>query len=341
MLRIRPVKTDDHAAILALAQQAGIGFTSLPADAQVLEHKIQNAVASFAGNPERANEEVFLFVLEDTEHKRLAGTVGIYAHVGLSRPFYSYKLSTIVQASHMVNVYSRHRVLHMVNDYTGASEVGSLFLHPDYRRDGIGKFLSRARFLMFAEFPDLFSDLVISEIRGVQDANGHSPFYDNLAKHFFQMEFRQADYINATQGGQFISDLMPKYPIYVELLSQEAQAVIGEAFEASRPAKHMLELEGFRHEGYLDVFDAGPTIQAERKRIRTVRESHHATVKEVLKEPAGDGVERCIVSNTRLGDFSICRDALIVHEARSVSISTATAAALGVEKGDAVRYVKA
>src|SRR5262245_27586413 len=123
----------------------------------------------------------------------------------------------------------------MVNDYTGASEIGSLFLLPAYRRDGIGKFLSRCRYLMLAQFPDLFDDIVISEIRGVQDKQGESPFYKNLAQHFFQMDFKKADFTYATQGGQFISDLMPKYPIYVNLLDERAQAVIGQPLEASLP----------------------------------------------------------------------------------------------------------
>ena len=124
---------------------------------------------------------------------------------------------------------------------------------------------------MLAEFPDHFSHRVISEIRGMQDEQGDSPFYKNLAQHFFQMDFRRADFINATQGGQFISDLMPKYPIYVNLLAPEAQAAIAEPLGASRPAMQLLEKEGFRYQGYIDVFDAGPTMQVERATIRTVR----------------------------------------------------------------------
>ena len=34
----------------------------------------------------------------------------------------------------------------------------------------------------------------------------------------------------------FIADLMPKLPIYVNLLSKEAQAVIGEVHDNTRPA---------------------------------------------------------------------------------------------------------
>ncbi len=292
MLLVRPVALSDHHEILALARQAGIGMTSLPPDSQVLEKKSRGRSPVSPASRKAAKDERFLFVLEDAEKKKLVGTCGIKAHVGLRHPFYSYKLSTLVQTSEKLEIYSLQRVLHMVNDYTGATEIGSLFLLPAYRRDGIGKFLSRCRYLMLAEFPDFFSDVVIAEIRGMQDENGDSPFYKNLAQHFFQMEFQKAEFINATQGGQFISDLMPKYPIYVNLLDARAQAVIAQPLEASKPAVQLLEHEGFRHQGYIDVFDAGPTMQAERTLIRTVRKSRASQVTRIKAVLAQTGLYR-------------------------------------------------
>ncbi len=313
-------------------------MTSLPPDAAVLEEKIARSVASFSGAKDVQGEESFLFVLEDTDAKKLVGTTGIVAHVGMSRPFYSYKLSTIVQASADVGVYSRQRVLHMVNDYTGATEIGSLFLMQSYRRDGIGKFLSRCRYLMLAQFPDIFSDIVISEIRGVQDVNGQSPFYKNLAQHFFQMDFQRADFVNATQGGQFISDLMPKYPIYVNLLHPAAREVIGKPLHASLPAMQLLELEGFRYQGYLDVFDAGPTMQAERALIRTVRKSRVAEVTQIKELPAKTSH---MVSTLTLPDFRVAFCAVEELSAGQVAIDAQTVRALGINKGTQVRYIEA
>lgn len=335
MMRIRPVRESDHAAILELAHIAGIGMSSLPQDAKVLETKIAHAVKSFeAGAENPLKEPSFLFVLEDMVQGKLAGTTGIVAHVGLTRPFYSYKISTITQASAGLGVYSLQQVLHMVNDYTNASEVGSLFLHPDYRRDGLGRFLSRCRYLLVAEFPELFADIVISEVRGVQDEKGDSPFYDNLARHFFQMPFKQADYIYATQGGQFIADLMPKYPIYINLLSEQARAVIGKPFKASLPAMQLLKSEGFRYEGYIDLFDAGPTLQVEMAEIHTVRQSKKAEIVHIDDKVAGN----FMVCNCRVQDFMATLSGVKELE-DGVIISSAAAKALGVEVGDHVRYV--
>lgn len=335
MMLIRPVEIADHAEILALADKAGIGMTSLPPDASVLEEKIRRSVDSFYGR-QKAHDNSFLFVLVDSKSGQLVGTTGIVAHVGMSRPFYSYKLSTIVQASVGLGIYSHHRVLHMVNDYTGASEIGSLFLLPEYRRDGIGSFLSRSRYLMLAEFPSLFSEIVISEIRGVQDAEGHSPFYQNVAQHFFQMHFQKADFIHATQGGQFISDLMPKYPLYVNLLDERAQAVIGVPLEASLPAKNLLEKEGFRFQGYIDVFDAGPTMQAERPAIRTVRKSKRVPVVEI--RAVSEGI-KSMVANTELPHFRMALAESVEEHKAGVTLTPETAELLRVKIGDAVRYM--
>lgn len=333
---IRPVQPQDHEQLLSLAKKAGIGMVSLPPDADVLAAKIENSCLSFAGTPTRPKEEAFLFVMEDTATGQLVGTTGVFAHVGLSRPFYSYKLSTVVQASREVEIYSQHHVLHMVNDYTNASEIGSLFLLPEYRRDGLGRFLSRCRYLMIAEYPELFSDIVIAEIRGVNDDKGGAPFYDHLAQHFFQMTYSQADYISATMGNQFIADLMPKYPIYVNLLPKEAQEVIGQPLKASEAAMRLLMREGFSYEGYVDVFDAGPTLQAERRKIRAIRNSRKANVQTIVEHLSGE--QRYLISNTRMPDFRMAMDVLEPTPEGGLIISRKTANKLKLEVGDAIRF---
>lgn len=335
MMMVRPVEISDQDEILTLAREAGIGMTSLPPDPQVLARKIARSVDSCHGKKEAEGEEVFLFVLVDSQTNKLVGTTGVVTHVGLRRPFYSYKLSTIVQASRNLDIYSSQRVLHMVNDYTAATEIGSLFLMPQYRRDGIGRFLSRCRYLMLAELPHLFSDVVISEIRGVQDEDGDSPFYKNLAQHFFQMDFKRADFIHATQGGQFISDLMPKYPIYVNLLDERAQKVIGVPLEASLPAMNLLIREGFRHQGYIDVFDAGPTMQAERVSIRTVRKSRRAPLAQI-RDVTSEKMH--MVASTSLPDFRMAFTALEIT-ADGVTLPKEAADMLNIKIGEPVRYL--
>lgn len=334
---IRPITLNDHASVLHLAQKAGVGMTSLPPDADVLLAKIQRAEVSFAGNCKNPADESYLFVLEEPETGKVAGICGILCHVGLRQPFYSYKLSTITQSSQSLGIFSRQQTLSVVNDYTGTSEIGSLYLLPEYRRDGMGRLLSRMRFLFMAEFPQHFSQKIISEIRGVHDPKGNSPFYDSLAKPFFQMDFRQADYLSATKGNQFIADLMPKYPIYVSLLPKRARDVIGQPYAASEPAKALLEAEGFFFNDYLDIFDGGPTLEAYLTDLRTVKESIRATVAAVEE---GVTSERYLACNTCFAGFRAAMAELEAGVDGTVRISRKTAESLQLEPGDAMRYTR-
>ncbi|MBF0280556.1 MAG: arginine N-succinyltransferase [SAR324 cluster bacterium] len=335
MMLIRPIRMDDLDQLEMLAEESGVGMTSLPANHHVLKEKICASLHGFSSNWQEPGDESYLFVLEDTSTERIVGTCGIIVAVGSGKPFYSYKISTMVHTSEALNIHKEFKALHLVNDYQGVSEICTLFLTPEYRKDGNGKLLSRCRFLFMAEFPQRFAKRVIAEMRGVQNSEGRSPFWRNLGRHFFDMDFSKADYLTATGNKQFISDLVPRYPIYVPLLPEEAQAVIGEVHEATKPALRMLEKEGFQFEGYVDIFDAGPTIQTYRDQITTVRESQHRVIGEILPFVRS---EKYIISNVQ-AEFRVCLGNLLEQKDGTVSINTEAAGGLQVEVGDAVRFV--
>ncbi len=334
---LRPATIDDHAAVLELAKQAGFGMTSLPPDSAVLGDKIEASVASFAGKYPKPGQESFFFVLEDPEKGgHIAGTCGIKARIGLTQPFYSYKLTTITQASTQLDIFSKQTMLQVTNDLTGATEVGSLFLEPAYRRDRLGKMMSLSRFMFMAAFPHYFADQVIAEMRGVHDIDGSAPFYNALPKKFFQMNFAKADYINATQGNQFINDLMPKYPVYISLLPKSAQAVVGKVNAASEPAQTMLEKQGFKYTGYVDIFDGGPTLIADRKHVDVVTKSTVAKVVTISELP--EETDRYMLANDQLTGFRCAVGRLQKGLENGVHITPRLARQASVTIGDAVRY---
>ena len=198
----------------------------------------------------------------------------------------------------------------------------------------LGDIYSTKDFFFIACFKSRFASTVIAEMRGINH-NGVSPFWEAIGRPFFQMDFKHADFINATQGGQFISDLMPKYPIYVNLLATQAQEVIGRPYDASKPAMQLLEQEGFRHQGYVDVFDAGPTMQGEREHLRTVRESKRGVL--VGTKPLS-GANNMLVATTGLADFRV--GFTVAEEVEGGLILTPDAAGLlDLKQGDAVRFV--
>lgn len=290
MLLFRPAREGDLDAIHALSLTAGVGLTTLPPDRAVLQRKIRHSVASFAKKVEHAGEEYYLFVLEDTGSGDVIGTSGIYATVGQSVPFYSYRLLHLTQVSHKPEMKVDTKLLQLVNDYAGATELATLYLHPEKRTGGTGAFLSRARYLMMAAFPERFADKAMAEIRGFVNADGKSPFWEAIGRHFFRMDFEEADRINGMGNSQFIADLMPKFPIYTTLLPDEAQAAIGRPHDQARGAVRLLAAEGFRFGGAVDIFDAGPCYEAPRREIRTIRKTRrlHVAAIDEAGETAGD-----------------------------------------------------
>jgi arginine N-succinyltransferase len=335
MMIIRPIAREDLDSFMNLARVAGVGMTSLPADEACLSERIERSVKSFDGELP-IEEQGYIFVLEDTRDGSIAGTCALEAAVGLNDPWYNYRIGTVVHASRELGVYKRHDALFLSNDHTGYSELCTLFLHPGYRGNKNGSMLSKSRLLFMAQFPELFSEVVVAELRGVSDEHGRSPFWEGLGRQFFSMDFSRADYLTGVGQKTFVAELMPKHPIYTELLPEDARAVMREPHPDTRPALAILESEGFRCEGYVDIFDGGPTVQAYTRQIRAVRESRLLPVERVEAE-AGEGAERYLVCNTEFGGFRLL--AARAAPVDSIGLTEAQISRLGVKEGDKVRCV--
>ena len=279
--RVRPARAEDFDAIYEMAKLTGGGFTNLPPDRGTLVEKMLRSDAAFSKAPAEPENDLFLLVLENVVTGQVRGTCQIFSKVGSDWPFYSYKLNTMTQTSKALDRTFRAELLTLTTDLEGSSEVGGLFLHPGERAGGLGMLLARSRYLFIRLHRRRFADRLIAELRGVIDEAGGSPFWDGLAGKFFDMNFQTADELNASHGNQFIADLMPKTPIYTALLPETARAVMAIPHPSGRAAMRMLEREGFKYKRHVDIFDGGPTMEAETDDVRTIRESQLLTVAEL------------------------------------------------------------
>ena len=336
MMLIRPITRADLPALLQLIKSTGVGLTTLPSNETALLLRIEASNASFAGTAQKA-DELFLFVLEDTHTRRVVGTCGLASAVGLREAWYSYRVGLAVHASQELGVFTQTQTLFLSNDHTGQSELCSLFLGPDYRRDHNGKLLSKSRLLFLAQHRGRFSKKIIAELRGVSDENGHSPFWESLGRRFFSMEFSQADYLTGIGKKSFVAELMPKHPLYTSFLSPEAQAAIGQTHPHTMPARRMLESEGFRYEGYVDIFDAGPTVECDLDDVSAVAHSRTYIAAINNLAPVGAAVIY-LVSNTGLKSYRATL-AAATPVADQFPLNVETASALNINAGDEVRAV--
>lgn len=331
--RVRPARNEDFQAIHDMAMLTGGGFTNLPQDKGALVAKLARSEAAFTSETGTPDGDLFLFVLENADSGEIRGTCQVFSRIGVEHPFYSYRLSKFTQTSPELDRTFRTEMLTLCTDFNDCSEVGGLFLHPAVRASGLGLglLLARSRYLFIRRNLERFAETMVAELRGVIDADGNSPFWDAIAGRFFGMGFNEADAFNGANGTQFIADLMPKTPIYTAMLSPEALAVMRKPHPTGEAAMRMLEREGFSSEGYLDIFDGGPTMSAKTGQIRTVRDARELRLTALCGETDG---EKMLAASGRLSDFAATFAHGHAEPDGSAVIDTKSAAVLGLAPGD-------
>lgn len=329
---VRPIELKDLPQLEQLAQTAGHSMTTLPANRHHLSQLIQQTRQSMEAEVYQPGNETYHFVLEESSSKELLGIAGIAASVGLTTPFYSYRIDEEIHASEDLEKINRMTVLKLCQDYTGYTTLCTLFLKPEADTWENLSLLSRARLLFITEHRDRFADRIMAEIQGVLDEENRSPFWDNLGQHFISMNLNEANYMTGIQDKGFIADLMPRYPIYTRLLPKKARSVIGEYRPDREPVMNILEEEGFSYQGYIDIFDAGPTVEAGTDRLQTLRDSLLLTPS--AGQPESD--DHYLVANTQLENFR-CISAVL--DPSRPTLSAASIHELQLETSDPVRVV--
>jgi len=334
MLVVRPAISDDLDAICHLAELAGPGFTSLAVGRDALAARLNKSVKSFKGPDALTPDHVYLLVLQDTNKNEIVGMSALKAQIGIQDPFFNFRVLKVAQKSSVTGSRFDMEVLVLVNEYAGATEVGSLFVKSGYRGLGAGRLISQARYMLIAAAPARFGEQVISELRGHVSEAGESPFWDAIGRKFFRMDFQEADQISAEKDNQFILDLMPKHPIYVALLPEAARDVIGKTHPAGAGARHYLEAEGFRYDGAIDIFDGGPSLKVPREELRTLKDSRFETV--YLADDSLDLSLTAMASNNSVTDFR-CVLTQVSFIDNKLHMPPETIRALGLSAGDTAR----
>ncbi len=332
---IRPVEPRDLDQLHQLAQLTQYGLTTLPKDRTIFEKRVKQSLRSFDDlNDADPQGQLYLFVMEEPESGKIVGTCGIVSKVGGFKPFYAFRVVKEVQHSTVLGSQHEHQVLTLLKNHDGPTEIGSLFLHPDYRGGGNGRVLSLSRFLFLAQWPKLFEKEVIAEMRGVVDEHGNSPFWEAIGIHFFGIDFPHADMLSLINK-DFIEELIPRHPVYVDLLPEEAKASIAQVHTNTLPARRLLESEGFRYDDLVDIFEAGPVLHCQRDQIRIVRESCLLPVK-AISHPLPSEAPRYLVAAIE-PTFRVTSGVLIPHD-DGVLVDRELAEEMGLEPGQMVRF---
>jgi arginine N-succinyltransferase len=94
----------------------------------------------------------------------------------------------------------------------------------------------------------------------------------------------------------------------------------------------MLERECFKWDGYVDIFDGGPTVTSATDNIRTVEEAREVKV----SATAAEGGQTMLLATGRLHEFRACYAEVQDNEDGTVAIDATARKLLGVETGETI-----
>ncbi|MEH6444126.1 MAG: arginine N-succinyltransferase [Oceanospirillaceae bacterium] len=343
MLVFRAVCFADLPAIEHLAIIAGSSMTTLPNNRDHLAELINSTKKSLQQNVKKAAQQSYHFVLQDTDTKEIIGICGIEANVGFSAPFYSYCCDKLEHHCAPLQIQNTIDTLRLSQDYEGSSRLCTFFIADKNYADASFALplLSLPRLMFIGQHPQRFMQKIMLELQGIIDSNKQSPFWQALGQHFFSMDFHKANYLTGINAKGFIADLMPQYPVYVPLLANSAQQVIGKVRPDLQKVATLLKSEGFSFNNYVSIFDGGPTLEAAVNDLKTVKLqfSTPAIIQETTQETASSdrqenlriGLQEVLISNNALSDYR-CIYAKINIQA--VSLTPQQSHALKVTAGD-------
>ncbi|PKM30188.1 MAG: arginine N-succinyltransferase [Gammaproteobacteria bacterium HGW-Gammaproteobacteria-11] len=336
MLVQRLSRMSDLAEIERLAASSPVGVSSLPTDPARLAAIVEMSEASLAEGVSFSGEERYFFVTEDSHTGRLLGCSSIVASAGFREPFYTFRNEMFVHASRELGLHNRIHVLSLCHDLTGHSLLSGFHMQPGWQDPTAMHLNARGRLLFMAAHPSRFAESTAVEIVGVSDEQGNAPFWDAVGRHFFAVSYSEAEQIGSSRGRSYLAELMPGYPIYVPMLSDSAQEVIGQVHPDVDPVYDILLAEGFESDNYVDIFDGGPVMHARTADLHSLRTSQIASVQ--IGEPAVSG-QRWLVANQKVRDFRACTLALDWLVGQPLILTQQMADLLGVASGDQVRLV--
>lgn len=336
MFVIRQARPDDLATLLKLAKM--VHFINLPADRDIIAAKIARSRLSFEGQAPSEREREFMFVLEQIETEAVVGTSAVLSCISWpGRPHTFLKVRRREHFSHDLQTGTVHVTLELGADETGPSEMGGLILAPGYRstKERLGSLLSLIRFHFMGLHRDWFSGRVIAELMGALTPDSRTFLWEYLGRRFINLQYTEADRF-CQHSKEFITSLFPRGEIYASLLPPEARNLIGRVGEDTKPARMMLEGQGFTYRDHVDPFDGGPYHEAELDSIPLVNATRTAVLADP-QDPRGRKPQTVEAFVSFAGDegFRATR-CLAVLDRDHVSITAESAGLIGAQPGDTI-----
>jgi len=334
---IRGAGPEDGDAVLALARE--LNTVNLPNDRPHIERLLAHAEKSFRGEIAPKLRK-YVFLLWDSERGAAAGTSMIVAQLGRrGAPYIYFDVLEEEKYAASVDKHFHHALLRIGFSYDGPTEIGGLVVAPEYRKapERLGQLISCVRFLFIAAHRELFKGELLAELLPPLEKDGTSHLWEAVGRRFTDMSYAEADLLSS-ENKDFIRDLFPRDSIYVTLLAQDAQAVLGQVGAQTKGVEKLLRRIGFRYAERVDPFDGGPHFVAQTDQVTLVQKTKTCPVGAPAPRAGSD---RYLVARDLpvAPYFKAVEARVVMHRDGTVGLPAETAAALGAAEGDGVHLL--
>ena len=341
MYVVRPVDRADIGALEAMAAVSIPGLHTLPRTREAIVAAVERSIASFAAHVDIPSEESYQFVLEDLRSREVVGTAAIHASAGSNGTYFAFRNDVIQQVSRDLNISHSVHALTLCSELTACSHLSGFYIRHRETAGQEAALLSRARLLYAMLAPHRFGDRFFVPLAGVTDSSGQSAFWNALGRKFFKMDFLDAErVIDGARNRTLIVELMPHYPVYVPLLPEDAQAVLGQIHPSGQLAFQLLTQEGFEADEYIDIFDGGPILQAHKNSLRSFCGSQLRQVENAGRAAGTEELVHYAVASTDQNFRAVIAACPPVETAQAICLPRDAQQALGVSAGDTVTCVR-
>lgn len=185
--------------------------------------------------------------------------------IGLDLPRPWYHVGTVVHAAPPLNLFHRLHTLQLGHDHTGAAELADPAWDPQAslaEQAGALAALLRAALQRLAAQRARAGAQLIVELPGLRDAQGRSPFWQGLGRHFYGDDPQAAARRFGPAWRSHVAALLPRQAVYTSFLPADAQAALAQVDPAARMLLDLLWQEGLRYSHHVTVDDGGPVFAA-------------------------------------------------------------------------------
>jgi arginine/ornithine N-succinyltransferase beta subunit len=200
---------------------------------------------------------------------RLLGALHCLPEQGRSRARRSFHVGRVVHSAPELGLHQVQTTLQLGHDTTGEAELSGLWLAActdDVATEVCDTLLQAA----LASLGEALTPArwVTVELPGWQDAQGRSPFWDGLVRHFLPAGSVDRDEGLLRHGpafGTHLGSMLPRQLIHAAFLPAAAQQALGRCAASHAPWLAALQRAGFADWRHCRIDDGGPLLAVPRR----------------------------------------------------------------------------